>query len=65
MAPQNITLSDIESLVSRLTARAKSRIGTDTPSSKSDILLAAKLLQRWCRRDVDQLRTPFDLSDDD
>jgi hypothetical protein len=63
MAPTVISLSDLESLTDRLMARGKSRMVSDTPGSKADILLAAKLLTRWCRRDADQLRPPFDLDD--
>jgi hypothetical protein len=60
--PQVITLRDIEELSARLLARGKSRMVSDTPSSKADILLAAKLLARWIPRGV-ELGAPFDLDD--
>ena len=58
-----VTLTDIEALADRLLSRAKSRLMNEN-ALQSDLLLAGKLLTRWCRRDADQLRPPFDVDDD-
>jgi hypothetical protein len=63
MAPTIVSLTDTESLADRLISRSKSRLLNDQPAMQSDLLLAGKPLTRWCHRDTDQLRTPFDLDD--
>jgi hypothetical protein len=49
MATIIVTLKDLEHLAERLLARARSRLSDDPPALKSDLLLAGKLLTRWCR----------------
>jgi hypothetical protein len=44
-----VTLKDIEHLAERLLARARSRLSSDPPALQADLLLAGKLLTRWCR----------------
>jgi hypothetical protein len=62
MAPQVITRDDLVSLIERLSARGRSRVGTDTTSVKADIVLASRLIARWLQRGVD-LGLPLDLND--
>jgi hypothetical protein len=42
MAPQVITRDDLVSLIERLSARGRSRVGTDTTSVKADIVFATR-----------------------
>jgi hypothetical protein len=63
MTTTNVTQKDVEHLAERLLARARSRMSNDQPALQSDLLLAGKLLTRWCRDSTD-LGCPFTLEDD-
>jgi integrase len=43
-------------------ARARGRLSSDPPALQADLLLAGKLLTRWCRDGTDMV--PFSLDDD-
>ena len=58
-----VTLKDVEHLAERLLARARSRLSSDPPALQADLLLAGKLLTRWCRDGTD-MGVPFSLDDD-
>jgi hypothetical protein len=62
MASVVITQKDVEHLSERLLARARSRLANESGLT-SDLLLAAKILTRWCRDGTD-LGLPFSLDDD-
>ena len=62
MAKAVITLRDLENLAERLLARGRSRMLGET-GLESDLLLAGKILTKWCRDGTD-LGVPFSLDDD-
>jgi hypothetical protein len=61
MAKTVITLRDLEALSERLLARGRSRMVES--GLESDLLLAGKILTKWCRDGTD-LGVPFSLDDD-
>jgi hypothetical protein len=63
MTTTTVNNKDVEHLAERLLARARSRISNDPPALQADLLLAGKLLTRWCRDSTD-LGVPFSLDDD-
>jgi hypothetical protein len=62
MATTIVTLKDIEHLSERLLARSRSRLNEET-SLANDLLLAGRLLARFCRDGTD-LGLPINLNDD-
>jgi hypothetical protein len=60
MAKTIVTLADVEALSERLLARGRSRLAES--GMEHDLLLAGKILCKWCRST--DLTAPFSLDDD-